>query len=206
MLLPGFIQGPALPGICLIIFSWSPFLELWQAILVSLTLTFGCALTQNRDSCLPFDVHKLPMSICLCGRRASALTAPDFHPWKLLAGRVLPAFVLIWAALAVAGFEPHIRWWLRDTLQSSGFGGLSDAAPVTLLATVVASGIIMTCRGIAQVCLCLFLVAARWTNICTACQLRVCAGLLPDAEGAVQISMCVSLELRNCCHMQHRPL
>ena len=47
VLLTGFIQAPALPGICLVIFTWSPFLELWQAISVSLTLTFGCAFTPD---------------------------------------------------------------------------------------------------------------------------------------------------------------
>ena len=47
VLLPGFIQAPALPGICLVIFTWSPFLELWQAMSVSLTLTFGCAFTPD---------------------------------------------------------------------------------------------------------------------------------------------------------------
>ena len=86
---------------------------------------------------------------------------------------MLPALVLIWAALAVACFEPHIRCWLQDILQSSGFGGQPDAVFVTLLAIVVAGGIIMTCRGIAQVCHCshcLLLSAAGLTTISTAYQ------------------------------------
>ena len=135
--------------------------ELWQATLVSLTLTFGCASTQLCDSCLLVDVHKVPVSTWRCGRRATAPTAPDFKPC---------------AALAVACFEPHIHCWLQDILQSSGISGQPDAAFVTLFATVVAGGTTMTCRGLAQVCHwchCLFIFAAGLTELCIIIQICV---------------------------------